>query len=169
MDNLILTLNAEGQLVTHNHGIDIEFKVPTSEMKIQPYTKWIEPENESLVNDIKDVYEDSGKIAYATNYELTTPAGIRIINYTIMNFARAKPKSNGEVRFIKTSDEPSKGEKDPKTVENTITVDPKAADMLLDGDSPAMAKLNMLEDINGVVIIIEEITSEKHLVNTLGR
>ncbi|KAJ3092805.1 hypothetical protein HK102_002372 [Quaeritorhiza haematococci] len=191
--NVVITLDERGRLMTINHPEKLEMEPLLELMKNKPFEEWLGPGNATLIADIQKAYKAAGPIQ-AQDYELNLNGVVRNVNYTIVQMSYGE-SLNGTSNSRKSSrtdisdhlnKETTKGSKNNVgsstsniTKHSTAFATAKQLDanqteaVLSAAPEEFGEQMNASKDdtlgMAGVVIVIEDISSEKRVLNTLGR
>ena len=97
IDQLVITLNTNGQMVTANADVTPVLGLNARDMQRQHYDQWFkEGENEELITNLRRVFR-RGEAVYVTDYEITTPEKTVSANYNIVPMLDVEETQTGVV------------------------------------------------------------------------
>jgi putative methionine-R-sulfoxide reductase with GAF domain len=172
--NVVLTLDSNGRLLTVNHPDKLEFADMLATMKVTSFDYWLGKENASLVSDIQKVYRGEGTVI-AQDYELILQGREpRSVNYTIVEMTAEFHAGSGGGKEGGGGEDNGSDHGGSEKSEESITVGEKSglnappnASELMHSSSASLDHPH--RKVKGVVIVIEDISKEKRVMNTLGR
>ncbi|KAI9352204.1 hypothetical protein BDR26DRAFT_850523 [Obelidium mucronatum] len=143
--NVVITLDKNGYLshINHPSKMDID-PADVDKLTSQHFETWLGPENATLISDIKRSFSGDSETTsiIAQDYELIVNGKVKNVNYTIVQMSAAEGSGGTSGANSKSGDSKAGG----------------------NGGGTGLVGIS-----HGVVIVLEDISSEKRALMTLGR
>ncbi|KAI8805978.1 hypothetical protein BJ742DRAFT_680566 [Cladochytrium replicatum] len=154
MSTVVISLDAAGCLMSINHPQQFGFEHFLAQMRNTSYESWLGDENQTFVADIRRTYQISGDIP-----SIALPESILLPNLTV-TAQDYELRLNGMTYYINYWISPINAE--------TEEEDSRFANIESEEVSITASKAPS-STAAGVVIVLEEITDEKRLMNAMAR
>ncbi|KAJ3216146.1 hypothetical protein HDU67_009873 [Dinochytrium kinnereticum] len=141
---LSMILQSITNVLTINHPAKLDMEEMIATMRLTSFDYWLGKENSILIADIQRAYRGEGTIS-AQDYELVLNDKSRSVNYNIVQMTE-QDGDDAAISVISGETEESRDSRDSK-------------------DSNRSER----KRVTGVVIVMEDISKEKRVMNTLGR
>ncbi|KAJ3173290.1 hypothetical protein HK101_011077 [Irineochytrium annulatum] len=159
--NVVLTLDENGRLMTINHPAKLDMDDMLATMRLMPFDFWLGHENAILIADIQRAYRGEGIIS-AQDYELNLNDKVRSVNYTIVQMTDSGASASSAAAVGVPGLE---GVDDSVRRKLGFGREDRGHTPIGDGTPEEVKK----PKVTGVVIVIEDISKERRVINTLGR